>query len=208
MRLGALIRERVIDPVRQAQGTPASLARGAALGMWVALTPTVGVQMAIVGILAIPLRANIPVGLALVWISNPLTLLPLYFAYYWLGALIVAQPSLGFEDVAERLGQVHSHLLEEGLLGALGKLGEDLGEAVFWPMIVGSFIMATAVSVPTYHLVLLWAQRRATRRQIERIHLDNPGAEAVQGEPGEVRSPAPSDASPVDSAPADSVEVP
>lgn len=55
------------------------------LGIWVSLLPIVGIQMIVVFLLAVLLRANLPIAVALQWISNPLTMGPLYFADYKVG---------------------------------------------------------------------------------------------------------------------------
>ncbi|MEC7394261.1 MAG: DUF2062 domain-containing protein [Verrucomicrobiota bacterium] len=54
-------------------------------GLWIAMLPIVGLQMLVVFLLAILLRANLPVIVALQWISNPLTMGPIYFADYQIG---------------------------------------------------------------------------------------------------------------------------
>jgi len=136
-----------------------------------------------VGMLGIPLRANIPVAIALVWISNPITLIPLYFAFYWLGTLVVREPPLTYESWSLLMGEAFDTAKGEGLWAGLLDLGEALGSEVVWPMAVGSFIMATALAVPTYHLVLLWAQRRRNRD-----HQEGGDGGAVQ-EPPALSSP-------------------
>lgn len=70
------------------------VALGAALGMFVAFTPTIGFQTIIVLALASMLRANKLVGLPLVWISNPLTIPPIFYAAYSLGRVILRWPAL------------------------------------------------------------------------------------------------------------------
>lgn len=60
------------------------------LGTVVSLMPLVGVQMLLVSLLAIFLvRANLPVLVALQWISNPITLIPIYYADYKIGAALL-----------------------------------------------------------------------------------------------------------------------
>ncbi len=54
-------------------------------GLMVALMPLVGVQMLIAFFLALLFRANLPVIVALQWISNPLTMGPIYYADYEIG---------------------------------------------------------------------------------------------------------------------------
>ena len=54
-------------------------------GLIVSFSPLVGIQMLVVFFLALFLRANLPLIVALQWISNPLTMGPIYFADYKIG---------------------------------------------------------------------------------------------------------------------------
>ena len=58
-------------------------------GIWIAMLPIVGIQMIVVFFLALIVRANLPLIVALQWISNPLTMAPIYFADYEIGLLIL-----------------------------------------------------------------------------------------------------------------------
>lgn len=58
--------------------TPHRIALGVAVGIFVTWTPTVGLQMVLTVLIAILLRANKFVGIPFVWISNPVTLVPIY----------------------------------------------------------------------------------------------------------------------------------
>ncbi len=58
-------------------------------GIWIAMLPIVGIQMIVVFLLALIVRANLPLIVALQWISNPLTMAPIYFADYEIGLLIL-----------------------------------------------------------------------------------------------------------------------
>ena len=169
MNLIGLFNQRVVQPIRRAQGSPESIARGGAMGVWVALTPTVGVQMPLVLLLSVPLKANMAIAVAMCWITNPLTLIPFYFAFYWMGALVLGRHAQGFTEVGERLshaigGIPDDHSLVEGL--------RILGNDLLWPMLVGSTVIATISAVPTYFLILGYYRRKAR---------DGAGAAAVQG---------------------------
>lgn len=156
---GGLLERRVLEPVRRAQGSPGAIARGSALGVWVALTPTVGVQMLVVSVLGIPLRANIPVAIAVSWISNVFTMIPMYFAYYWFGALILGMEPRSFLELNEVFSRQIEALPETGVVNGMLALGWD----VVRPMWVGSLLMATLAVFPSYHLTLRWARRRRAR---------------------------------------------
>ena len=50
-----------------------ALAGGLAVGVFIALTPTPGVQMILAAMAAIALRVNLPVAVAACWVTNPAT---------------------------------------------------------------------------------------------------------------------------------------
>jgi len=86
------------------------------VGILVAFMPTLG-QMIIAAAAAIVLRCNLPVSVALVWISNPVTMPPIFYGSYKLGSLIVGTEavhidwSLGTEQVLHQLNQILVPLL-------------------------------------------------------------------------------------------------
>ena len=61
-------------------------------GLFCAFLPLPG-HMVIVAILAILLRCNLPLALVLVWISNPLTMAPMWLMSYQVGLWILNRPS-------------------------------------------------------------------------------------------------------------------
>ena len=87
-------RKFVYHNVLHADDPPHRLALGAAIGMFVAFTPAVGFQMMINFFLAWLLRANKMIGLPIVWITNPATLVPIYYSCY-----VVGRTMLGWEAV-------------------------------------------------------------------------------------------------------------
>lgn len=66
------------------------MARGVAVGLFIALTPTVGLQTVLMLVFCLLLRGNFPVAFAVSWISNPITLGPLYLGYYVVGERVVS----------------------------------------------------------------------------------------------------------------------
>jgi uncharacterized protein (DUF2062 family) len=61
--------------------TPHQIALGAAIGMFIAMTPTIGIQMALVMLVALLTRPffhfNRVAALVMVYLSNPITMVPL-----------------------------------------------------------------------------------------------------------------------------------
>jgi len=159
VRPGRLLEEKLVQPFRVARGSPKAMARGVSMGLWVSFTPTVGFQMLIVALLAVPLRANVAVALAMVWISNPITVIPLYFAYYWLGTIVLGVPPLLYADLRGLLRALFA--TDPGsIVAAFRTLGTEVG----LPMLVGSFWIATVAAALAYPMTLRWARRRRDRR--------------------------------------------
>jgi hypothetical protein len=73
-----------------------SVAGGLALGLFIGFMPVVG-QMFISAALAILFRVNLPIAFMAVWISNPLTIAPIFFFAYKVGAWILQVPVSEFE---------------------------------------------------------------------------------------------------------------
>lgn len=80
---------RAADWLLRYRGSPHQVALGFAVGLFVALTPTVGVQMILGALIAHLLRANRALPVALAWISNPFTMGPIYYFNYRVGALLL-----------------------------------------------------------------------------------------------------------------------
>lgn len=58
-------------------------------GIWISMLPIVGIQMIVVFFVSLLVRANLPLIVALQWISNPLTMGPIYFADYKIGMILI-----------------------------------------------------------------------------------------------------------------------
>ncbi|MCO6457462.1 MAG: DUF2062 domain-containing protein [Pirellulaceae bacterium] len=89
-------RRYIFHNILRADDPPHRLAMGMAIAMFITFTPTIGFQMALVVFFTWLFRANKLVGLPLVWISNPATIVPIYYGCYVVGRLL-----LGSEPVAE-----------------------------------------------------------------------------------------------------------
>lgn len=102
----------LIQPILHSKDEPQLLARGAALGIFIAMTPTVGIQMGLVLACAlIPrLHFNIPVALAMVWISNPVTVLPLYYFFYRFGLLFLQKNADSWPAFIEKIQKILENL--------------------------------------------------------------------------------------------------
>jgi uncharacterized protein (DUF2062 family) len=125
--------------------TPHHIALGTAIGVFWGLTPTVGVQMLLVVAvyyLCLPFfRFNVKAGLVAVYISNPLTMVPLYWFDYRVGQLL-----FGGEVTREQFAQILEYNGFGEWWATVLTLFVDLG----WTMLVGSLIVGTVGALLTY----------------------------------------------------------
>ena len=170
MDLIAIFKRR-IKPLLLAKDRPDIVASGVGVGMFVALTPTVGVQIAIVLLLAaIPgIRFNLPVALAMVWISNPFTTIPLYYGMYWIGIMLLGQQLMGFGSFKQNLRMLIESTKEgEGFFESL-RIGVkglfDIGVDIAVPMWVGGIVLGVVCSVPSALFTYRWLLKRMQRRK-------------------------------------------
>ena len=93
-KLGNYVREKFINPVVHSRAPVSEVSIGVAVGIFMGFTPTVGVQMYLVAIVwtiyRYLFRRNfaLPVGVAMVWISNPLTMVPMYYLFLITGYML------------------------------------------------------------------------------------------------------------------------
>lgn len=73
-----------------------SIAKAFAVGLFFAFIP-VPFQMVLAAGIAILVHANLPISIALVWITNPLTMPAIFYVCYLVGAWIINAPAQKFE---------------------------------------------------------------------------------------------------------------
>ncbi|MCL7944220.1 DUF2062 domain-containing protein [Marinobacter sp. ATCH36] len=116
------------------------MSRGLAVGLFFGLTPTVGFQTPLVLACCLMLRANFLIAFASTWISNPLTVAPLYLAFNWLGDSIIGPITLS-ESTTSSYPWLNL-FLEEGL-----------------QMTIGSLVLAIPAAFLGYLLAKYWGPR-------------------------------------------------
>jgi uncharacterized protein (DUF2062 family) len=135
-----------------------SIALGTAIGMAIGLTPTVGIQMVLVILLALVSRPffhfNRLAALLTVYVSNPITTVPIYYALYRVGSVFVQG------DVASAdFERVVSFEEFDGWWEAIRNLFVEIGT----PLLIGTLIVAPICGLMTYPVMrwLLHSVRRA-----------------------------------------------
>lgn len=154
------VRDFVIHRVLHADDPPHRLALGAAIGMFVAFTPTIGAQSALVVGLAWLLGGNKVVGLPLVWISNPATAAPIYYGCYTVGRYMLGMKGVGRAWWAEFMRP------PQGYLDAMVFYWSRLAE-IAAPLWLGSLLVGALLAAVTYlfvsRSVTIYRRRREIR---------------------------------------------
>jgi uncharacterized protein (DUF2062 family) len=123
------------------------VAAGVAIGLFIGLLIPVA-QILLAAVVAVYFRANIPVAAAGTLVTNPLTVPPIYYGAYHLGAWVTGTPApaaLSFADP--------SSIVEN--LGTIGM-----------PLFTGLGISAIFLAVASYMLIWqTWAWRVAAKRR-------------------------------------------
>ena len=116
-------------------------------------------QMILAAGAAIAIRCNLPVAVALVWISNPVTVAPMFYGAYELGGWILDVPPV----------DLRIDISLQWLLHELGRVWE--------PFLLGCFVLGIASAVLGHvavrlawraHVMVSWRDRRDRRIQRRR----------------------------------------
>ena len=111
-----------------------SVAGAFAVGLFFAWVP-VPFQMVLAAGTAIWLRTNLPLSVVLVWITNPVTITPMFYFAYVVGTWIIGEPATDFSF----------ELTMDWLLNELS--------AIWLPFLVGCFTLASISSLIGYFTV-------------------------------------------------------
>ncbi|MCW8963525.1 MAG: DUF2062 domain-containing protein [Gammaproteobacteria bacterium] len=112
-----------------------------AVGLFCAWIPLPS-QMIIAAAAAIVFRVNVPLSVLLVWITNPVTIPPMFYSAYVVGSWLTGDPAQNFEF----------QLSLEWMKSELGAIGE--------PLLIGCAILGITSSLTGYLLMrALWNER-------------------------------------------------
>lgn len=97
-----------------------SVSRAMAIGLFWAMIP-MPMQMLAAAFVAIPLRANLPISVGLVWLTNPITMPPVFYCSYKFGTWLINTPALQMPEqiTLSWIGQVLQTHWQPLYLGSL-----------------------------------------------------------------------------------------
>lgn len=126
-----------------------------AVGLFMAFVP-MPFQMIPAAALAIMLRVNLPISVALVWLTNPVTMPPVFYFCYSLGAWILDTPmhAVGYDFSWEWITTELTRVWKPFLLGSF--LVAGVSAAIGFFGIRGLW---------RWHVVRDWEQRKSKRKK-------------------------------------------
>ena len=146
------------------RSSPRAIAGGLGLGTFIAFTPTVGVQLILAFVIATFFNMNRPAAMIPVWITNPVTIAPIYTFNYWLGTKIWDGPPLSeVSGLFIGIGRTMAHLefwdIKEQLFAVL-----QMGKDVLIPLLFGSIAIGMVAGFFAYSFSLKLLSIFLTRR--------------------------------------------
>lgn len=138
-----------------------SVSGATSVGLFVALMPA-PFQMVIAALFAFLFRVNLPISIVLVWISNPLTMPPIFYFCYLVGAWILQVP----------VSESEFEMTTQWIMNELW--------LIWQPLVLGSLLVGTVLAVAgnilirlmwRMHVIRNWKERKARKAK----KTENPG---------------------------------
>ena len=156
------------------QGSPSSLARGAAIGVFIGFAPVMPLKsMLILLLTGISRSSTVAALLVGTVICNPLTYLPLYYLAWFIGDLVLP----GRANWATMQATV-DQMRQAGMMHALsvaGQIGFDTGLV----LLAGGCLVALPLALLSYPLVLRFFLKIEQTRRDKHLLNQNPEEKAA-----------------------------
>lgn len=166
-------RKTVREKILGVDDTPHRIAWGVALGFFLSMTPTLGLQIILYVATAWLLRANKVSGIPPLFISNPFTAVPLYYSTWWIGNLILT----GGGDAGggraaidnlikatDEVGNQAGGMLSAEYWSTVGRALVDLGLEMWIGGFVSGLILAVIAYPFAYRSVVEYRARMSARK--------------------------------------------
>ena len=158
---GKFFRNRFVKKILETNDHPKRIARGVAVGTFIAVSPTIGFQISLALLFAIIIRANRLAAIAMTFVLNPLIFVPpsyWYFPAYYLGTFLLGMDTVGFSRVT------YAYKSSTGFFDLLGNLW-SLGIEIYGPMFLGSVVIGLPFAILMYHISLRTVLRHRAKQK-------------------------------------------
>jgi uncharacterized protein len=173
--------------------SPHRIARGVALGFFIAWTPAIGTHILMVLALSFIMRANKIAALVSIWINNPFTMIPMYYPGYLVGRSVVSsftgRPGLKtaqvmelfkqFDSVGDVLVNFHRPEFWHGLFQVFLRIGIEL-----WVGCILLGILTAAIGYLATYRFIVW-------HRLKRMHLRSTYIVSIKAQPAAIANQPP-----------------
>ena len=139
------VKKLFIRLIKSHSSTP-EVADGLAIGVFIAFLPIMGIQMLVAFGLTELLRKNVIAAMLAVWITNPLTAVPIYLFNLWVGNWFYNKP-ISFSELYVVMKSLDLH----HILNA--------GKDILIPLWLGSVVVALILAFVSQRLCLRYYDR-------------------------------------------------
>lgn len=154
-----ILGDRLFDP-NLFHLTRHSASLAAFVGIFFAFVPF-PTQMLFAALVALWVRCNMPMTLALVWITNPITIAPIFYFSYSVGAFMLNTPVMdaNFDLSGEELREMLKHIWKPLVLGSLS-----------CGLVFGGIAYCTVRIAWRVQIVNRWRHRQSLRKDNKTKH--------------------------------------
>jgi uncharacterized protein (DUF2062 family) len=153
------------------RGSTRSVAGGLGLGTFIAFTPAMGLHVVMALCLATLFNLNRPAAVVPVWITNPVTMAPIYTFNYWVGCFFMDGPPVKVVSkemlaITAQIAKMDFFSLKEQIITFY-----HLGQDIIFPLVIGSLVVGIISGGIVYVISLnslAFLQRK--RRKKNRLH--------------------------------------
>ncbi len=159
------LRKHFLDPLIGSANPPWFDARGIAVGLFIGAGFPLGTHTISLGLLRLLFRYNVVVAFAFTFVNNPITLLPMYYGFYWLGCAILGDQALMSMSDFHKL--IHPMINADHFWEAVREfvaLGADL--LLKWA--IGALICSSVIAAIGY-VVGYWLLRKRCLRKARKL---------------------------------------
>lgn len=155
-----------IDPFSRPDNPPWYDARGVFVGLFIGVGIPLGAQTIFIGLLRLLIRFNLLVALAFTWINNPISVGPMYYAFYRIGSFLLnRRPVTDFNEFHNVLIPIFQATRFGDACARFLALGGDI--VLRW--FIGSFIVAIPLGLVGYFISLRIQTSRLQKRNFLRL---------------------------------------
>ena len=138
-------------------------------GLWCAFLP-MPLQMLPAAAAAILFRVNLPLSVLLVWVTNPLTMIPLIYLAYFLGSQLLGTPMPDGEEIRHLVTYLGD--VVQGMFSGNAPASQKMLSRHLEPLLLGSLVSGLLFACCGYvlmrvfwrwHVITAWRKRQRRR---------------------------------------------